>query len=342
MSSNRKHRLASLVALGERLASDSPEQQEVQHRAQVLNPWFTQQNIERSIKAICEAYLTSSELEPWSEKYAQSQGAKRTVGLILAGNIPLVGFHDLLCVYLSGHSAKIKYSSKDTVLMNYVINQLQDIDESAKQSITVVDRLKDYDAVIATGSNNSGRYFEEYFAHVPHIIRKNRNAIAVLTGSESKEDFLRLGEDIFSYFGLGCRNVSKLYVPEGYNFSPLLEALHDEYKEMVLHHKYKNNFDFNHALFMLNKEKFLMNGCLMVKEAKPIPSRIASVNYEYYSSRDLLAQQLSQQLDDIQCIVSDEPLGQLTVMPLGQAQQPTIADYADGVDTMKFLQALYE
>jgi len=338
---NRQQRIAALVELGRRLSSDDETLKEVKIRAQQENPWFTQQNIDQSLSAICSAFLDESVLSSWLPRYPEVVGKPQKVGLILPGNIPLVGFHDVLCVYVSGHHAMIKYSSKDSKLMQYIIDQLHEIEPTSKEAIAVVERLKDYDAVIATGSNNSGRYFREYFAHVPNIIRKNRNAVAVLTGDESKADFIALGRDIFTYFGLGCRNVSKIYVPEGYNFSPMLEALHDEYKELVLHHKYKNNFDFNHALFMLNKENFLMNGCLMVKESKDIPSRISSVNYEYYSDSNQLAQHLRDSHDAIQCVVSGIELDDIPVFAFGKAQEPAITDYADGVDTMTFLTDLY-
>ncbi|MEL6637336.1 MAG: acyl-CoA reductase, partial [Bacteroidota bacterium] len=202
-----------------------------------------------------------------------------------------------------------------------------------------VEKLEGYDAVIATGSNNSARYFEAYFGRKPHIIRRNRNGVAVLTGRETAADLAGIADDALAYFGLGCRNVSKLYVPEGYRFEPLLEALH-EHRELVLHNKYKNNFDYNYTLLILNRVEHLANGCVLLIEDRALPSRIASLHYEYYADDDQLRRELGERTADIQCVVSAEALEGWKRIAPGQAQQPGLRDYADGVDTVQFLLGL--
>jgi len=339
------HRISVASALGRRLLDSEDETiATAVSAARHANGWFTEAMVRKSIDGVANQYLDAEKLQQWTNSYhIPTEGDARKVGLVLAGNIPLVGIHDILSVYIAGHTAMIKPSSKDEVLTRLVLDILRDIDPATAEQIVLTERLKDYDAVIATGSNNTSRYFKEYFGHVPHIIRANRNGVAVLTGTETTEDFVALGEDIFTYFGLGCRNVSKIYVPEDYDFSPLLEVLHDHYKEYVLHHKYKNNFDFNHALFMLNKEEFLMSGSLLVKKSDQIASRIASVHYSYYSDRERLVTELREKAESIQCIVAQEPLVEdLPCFTFGEAQRPSLTDYADGVDTMTFLTALYE
>ncbi len=334
-----EERVDSLVKLGHRLTDSTDEVlSEIISKAKLENAWFTQHSVELALEGVVSSYLNEALLRDWAKSYESVNTDVKNVGLILAGNIPLVGFHDLMCVYLAGHRALVKYSSKDKVLITYILGLLSEFDDSVVDRIVFIDRLKDYDAVIATGSNTSSKYFEEYFGHVPHIIRKNRNGIAVIHGDETKEDIVKLGEDIFTYFGLGCRNVSKLYVPEGYKFDFLLSTLHDHYKEIVYHHKYMNNFEFNHALFMLNKENFLMSGELLVKEATEIASRIASVNYEHYPDILWLESNIEEHIEEIQCVVSKHPVGDVDFFHLGQAQRPSLSDYADGVDTMKFLQ----
>jgi len=338
MSTTVQQRIDILVKLGEHLSTfDNPNMQTAIRQAHHANKWFTPENIEQSLTAIRDKFLNRTILQNWVKQYDVAGKHKKTVGLILAGNIPLVGFHDMLCVYLSGHKALLKYSSKDKSLIEYIVSAMIAIDRSVADDIVFVERLADYEAVIATGSNNSSRYFEQYFSHVPNIIRKNRNAVAVIHGDETAADFKNLGLDIFTYFGLGCRNVSKLYVPKGYKFDDMLQVLHDEFKELVLHHKYKNNFDYNHALFMLNKDEFLMSGSLLVRKSTAIPSRISSINYEEYEDIDTVAKDLASYIDLIQCIVSNKELEGLETFKLGEAQQPTITDYADGVDTMQFL-----
>lgn len=339
MTLNR--RIEILGQLGYVLNTDEEGLEKAINQAYIENRWFTKESSKNAIKSIASEFLDKGNLKQWTSAYdISNQFSDTKVGLVLAGNIPLVGFHDVMCVFLSGHRSIIKLSSKDTALFTYVIDNLYRIDPKVKEYIVTAERLSGFDAVIATGSNNSGRYFDAYFGKYPHIIRKNRNAIGILNGSETKEDFIALGKDIFTYFGLGCRNVSKIYVPEGYKFDDFLGALHDEYKEIVHHNKYKNNFDHNNALFLLNKVKFLMNGCLIIREDEQIASRIACLHYEYFDDESTLINTLQEKSEAIQCVVSKDKLKGIDTFGFGEAQTPSLSDYADGIDTMKFLTQL--
>ncbi|MEE9437797.1 MAG: acyl-CoA reductase, partial [Saprospiraceae bacterium] len=233
-----------------------------------------------------------------------------------------------------------KLSSKDEVLIKVLINKLTTAYPEFSDRFIFTDRLSNFDGIIATGSNNSSRYFEEYFGKYANIIRKNRNSVAILNGSESKADIIVLGHDIFNYFGLGCRNVSKLYIHKDYDIKIVLEILHDEYKEIIHHNKYKNNFDYNNALFLLNKEPFLMNGCIMVKESDQIASRIACLHYSYYDDEIALIEILNSEKEKIQCIVAKTQFSEIPTVNFGNAQSPAIDDYADNVDTLQFLVSL--
>jgi len=261
---------------------------------------------------------------------------------VLAGNIPLVGFHDVLCVLISGNFALIKASSQDARLITQVLKRLTAIESAFEQRFAFTERLKDFDAVIATGSNNTSRYFEYYFGKVPHIIRKNRNSVAVLTGRETTEQLHALGRDIFDYFGLGCRNVSKLFVPEGYDFVPFFEAI-EPYKNIINHHKYNNNYDYNKSIYLVNRDKHLDNGFLLVKEDERMVSPLAVLFFEYYDDLQSLDERLNHEKENIQCIVTAAPLASGawgTTVNFGRSQQPSLWDYADGVDTMDFLTKL--
>jgi len=301
------------------------------------NGWFTQDNVKQSINAIAHQFLDKERLTNWADAYPiKEQTVPKNVGLVMAGNIPMVGFHDWLCTFVSGHKAVIKQSEKDQHLLPYALNFLADIEPKVKQLTTFSERLNGMDAVIATGSNNSSRYFEAYFGKNPNIIRKNRASVACLTGKETKEQLLALGKDIFNYFGLGCRNVSKIYIPKDFDFQNFMATMH-EFKEIINHHKYKNNFDYNFSILILNKIIHYSNGCLLVHESELLHSRIASLHYEFYESTDQLLANLQQHQDDIQCLVADEPLGEFNTIPFGKTQEPSLTDYADNIDTMNFL-----
>jgi hypothetical protein len=335
-------RLFVLSELGKRLSEPDDYLEAVIHRSSFHNLWFTKENQYKAIRAIASQMLQPELLASWLSDYKpipdDAQPAK--VGLVMAGNIPLVGWHDVLCVFVSGHTALIKLSEKDPYLLPALIRLMSAIDTRCSDYFVVVDRLRDYDAVIATGSNNTARYFEQYFGSRPHIIRRNRNAVAVLTGSETPAQLQALGEDVFRFFGLGCRNVAKLYVPRHYDFKPLLDALH-EYRHLVLHDKYKNNFDYNFALFSMNRVPFHMTGSILLVENPEFSSRIAALHYAFYDDMSSLEAELNSHEAQIQCVIARPGAVSVNHIPLGQAQEPALGDYADGVDTMTFLLDLY-
>ncbi|MEM6769250.1 MAG: acyl-CoA reductase [Bacteroidota bacterium] len=350
MSMTLDERLATLIQLGAHLrAQDDEFLTALQKRTEFNNGWFTLANQEASVKAIAEEFLAEDKLKGWASSYMITPVAgepffpeameQKTIGMVLAGNIPLVGFHDVLCVYVSGHKAQIKLSSKDEYVLPYLLKLLGQYDERATEYFDLVEKLNNFDAVLATGSNNSARYFETYFGKYPHIIRKNRNAVAVLSGQEKEDELRALGRDVFRYFGLGCRNVSKLYVPADYDLQPLLEILH-EWKDIQNHTKWKNNFDYNYALTTLNKESFHLTGPLMLLEDKDITSRIATLHFERYAAKEALETELANRAAEIQLIVAQPGFLNLATFAFGQAQQPSLADYADGVDTLAFLLGL--
>jgi len=252
------------------------------------------------------------------------------VGLVMAGNIPAVGFHDLLCVLASGNQAVCKLSSDDEVLIPFLTDILARVEPAFGGQSKFVGRVSDVDAVIATGSNNSARYFEYYFRHHPHIIRHNRNGVAVISGDESVEELGRLGQDIFTYFGMGCRSISKLFVPSGYDFSQFFSVT-ERFSEVMQHNKYMNNYDYHRALFLLNNEAFLTNNFLSLRQNTAIASPVSVLHYDYYVSRMEVERYLEMEAEKIQCVVGKGYL------PFGTAQAPGLSDYADGVDTMKFL-----
>lgn len=337
---NVAERLNALVKLGEVLQQEDEYREAVIHRTAHVNPWFTKGNQRLALNAIAENMLVEHKLQQWVSNYdLQEPETPKTVGLVLAGNIPLVGFHDVLCVFVAGHRARIKLSDKDPYLLPFLFKRLAEIDERTTAYFELVDQLKGFDAVIATGSNNSARYFEAYFGKYPHIIRRNRNAVAVITGEETHDELMALGKDVFRYFGLGCRNVAKIYVPKDYDFDPLLTAFH-EFRDIVTYTKYKNNFDYNYALFMLNKVPYRANGCIILTENPNLQSHIAGLHYEYYEDKSQLAQDLQEREPEIQCVVSREAIPGVERFEFGQAQEPELWDYADGVDTMAFLLGL--
>lgn len=308
------------------------------HRTSYHNQWFTIENQKTALKAVLEEFFAKEKLEKWVANYPEINLPKsKVVGLIMAGNIPFVGIQDLICVFIAGHKSKIKLSEKDPYVLPYLVKKLIQLEPEAEKYFEIVEFLKDFDAAIATGSNNTGRYFESYFKKYPNIIRKNRNSVGVLTGEETDAELLALGLDIFQYFGLGCRNVSKIFVPENYDFQRFLEILH-EYKSIILHNKYKNNFDYNFALMTLNRAPFLFNGSLILVENKSLNSRIATLHYEKYETLQQVENDLIDHQNEIQCVLAGTGvLTSLKTIPFGASQSPTLFDYADNVDVMKFL-----
>jgi hypothetical protein len=296
------------------------------------NPWFTPENVRQALLSIAEL-LTEDKLTKWTSAYPQLKDQQKAVkvGVIMAGNIPLVGFHDFLSVLISGNNIIAKTSSKDSELIVFIGSILCDINSEFRKNIEFTENtLSGLDAVIATGSNNSSRYFEYYFGKYPNIIRKNRNSVAVIEGNESPQELEALGTDIFSYFGLGCRNVSKLYIPEGYDIKALA-ANWDSFSGLINNNKYANNYDFNKAVYIVNKDPFHDTGYLLLKEDEKLSSPVSVLHYSYYKSEYALKHNLVKLSEQIQCIVGKK------YIPFGKAQSPDLWDYADGKDTIEFL-----
>jgi hypothetical protein len=302
--------------------------------SQSHNGWFTPEQVYFSVQSWGNA-LTETNLNQWLSSYDFSKITTKKVGLVLAGNIPLVGFHDFLSVLISGHDVLVKTSSNDQHLLKFLAKYLIAIQPELNSKITFVEgKLEGFDAVIATGSNNTARYFEFYFKDKPSIIRKNRNSVAVLYGTETLEDLVGLGEDIFRYFGLGCRNVSKLFVPKDYNFEAFFKAMYT-YREVIQYEKYANNYDYNKAVFLMSNFQLLDNEFLTIKEDTSYSSPISSIFYEFYDNLEAVKSRLQEDADQIQCIVSKN-LTENSIA-FGQTQQPKLWDYADNVDTLAFL-----
>ena len=305
--------------------------------SQSHNGWFTPEQVKFSVQSWAKA-LTVDNLNQWLSNYDFSKIEPKKVGLILAGNIPLVGFHDFLSVLISGHDVLVKTSSNDQHLLKFLAKYLIAIQPELNSKITFVEgKLEGFDAVIATGSNNTARYFEYYFKDKPSIIRKNRNSVAVLDGTETFEDLVGLGEDIFRYFGLGCRNVSKLFVPKDYNFDNFFKAMY-EYRDVIKYEKYANNYDYNKAVFLMSNFQLLDNEFLTIKEDTSYASPISSVFYEFYENLEEITTRLNADAEQIQCVVSKNLIP--NSVTFGQTQQPKLWDYADNVDTLAFLNSL--
>jgi hypothetical protein len=327
---NLQERKEILLRLGNYMLSDEEEWQWTKQKATSENAWFIPEFVNLAATNIATLYLSSDKLQELIDRYAipDENAAPKRVGIVMAGNVPMVGFHDLLCAFITGHYAIIKLSSKDTVLIKWVVKKMVEWDHRAAAYFTFADLLKGCDAYIATGSNNSSTYFTYYFSKYPHIIRKNRTSVAILTGNETIEDLQKLADDVYLYFGLGCRNVTKIFVPEGYDFQPLLQAF-GKYNYLADHPKYKNNYDFNLAMHLLNKRVYMSNESLLLVEDPSSFSPIGQLHYQFYGKGDELRQQLT--VDErIQCVVSRNDVS------FGEAQQPSVCDFADGVDTMQF------
>lgn len=310
---------------------------EILQRAESQNGWFTPENIIYSLRSWSDA-LTQDKLQKWTAAYNFNEEKSITVGVVMAGNIPLVGFHDFLSVLISGNAIKIKLSSNDQILLPFLADFLIKQNEDFENKISFVkEKLEDFDAVIATGSNNTARYFDYYFGKYPNIIRHNRNSVAVLTGEETKEELEALSDDIFLYFGLGCRNVSKLFVPKNYDFTAFFEACF-KWKDTIHNNKYINNYDYNKAVYLMDNLSLRDNGFLILKEDSGFSSPIGVLFYEYYDNPEALKDFLSQNRDQIQAVVSSQLFD--TDVPFGKAQKPDLTDYADSVDTLRFLTGL--
>lgn len=316
------------------MLSASPGWEAARHRAHAANGWFTAEFIETAVKQIAAGFLQRDALAGWARRYdvPDEQVAPRTVGVVMAGNIPLVGFHDLLCVFISGHKQLVKLSTRDEALMRHLVERLEALDAEVANWIGFAERLNGCDAYIATGSNNSARYFDYYFGKYPHIIRRNRTSVAVLTGEETWEELEALADDVYRYFGLGCRNVTQLLVPENYDFLRLLEAFR-KYHYLTDLTRYKHNYDYQLTLLILNKKYYMTNESIILTENDSPFSPISVLHYTYYRP-GALPSLLSGEQGDIQCVVGRG------YADFGSAQRPGLEDYADGVDTMAFLRSL--
>jgi len=340
MTANSKRKEA-LVALGLHLknyTSSDPNYTKLQtcvDWAQAANGWFTKESIEETIHN-WGATLNEQDITQWSKPYNFSFQSQKNILLILAGNIPMVGFHDIISVWLSGHNALVKCASKDEHLLPYMTRFLEV--HTAETAFTFVDKpTNHFDAVIATGSNNSARYFEYYFGNYPHIIRKNRNGVAVLSGNETKKEMESLGKDILQYFGIGCRNVSKVYLPEGYDLNTLFGGIYPLAK-VIEHAKYANNYDYNKAVFIMSEQDFQDNGFFLLKKDTRFSAPIACLHYQFYKKETEMIKELQQNKESIQCIVSSLKIP--NALPFGTAQKPALWDHADGKDTLLFLSKL--
>ncbi|PZV87396.1 acyl-CoA reductase LuxC [Algoriphagus aquaeductus] len=335
-----QERVSAFIQLGKRISElDSEEKFSLFRKAENQNTWFTFLSLQSALDGI--SFLIKEEnLERWLSAYSFSKNTNpKKVGILMAGNIPGVGFHDLMSVLISGHVACIKLSSSDSVLMKWIIDQLISINPKLEQLISVEEMLKNKDAYIATGSDNSARYFEYYFGKYPHIIRANRTSVAVLTGKETEEELSNLGDDIFQYFGLGCRNVSKLFVQNEEILIRLLQALESR-AEVASHHKYHNNYEYNKSIYLVNGDKHLDNGFLILKESQELVSPVGVLYFEKFTTLEDLKLKLTASSPRIQCVIGRDELKIPGVISFGQAQMPAPWDYADGVDTLQFLLGL--
>lgn len=300
------------------------------HSAYIYNGWFTPASVKSVFEGIA-SWLTEEELNEWVGKYDIKNKSPKTVAIIMAGNIPLVGFHDFISVFLSGNKALIKLSSSDNQLFPVLLRTLKLFDPEIEECVTIAEsRLSDFDAVIATGSDNSGNYFESYFGKYPNVIRKNRTSLAIIEGDETQEELERLGEDIFTYFGLGCRNVSMIWIPKDFELNRLYEAFF-KFGDIINHNKYANNYDYNKAVYLLNLEKMLDNGFLLLRENDSLNSPLGMLHYARYESKSEVESYIEQHKNKIQVVVGRN------YESFGKAQQPKLTDYADGIDTFKFL-----
>ena len=330
---NLQERIELMKDLGNYLKNNDPEWQEAKLQAYQKNPWFSTQFIDIATQNIIDNFLQEDLLNQWAQHYHLDDNVEpKNIGIVMAGNIPMVGFHDFLAVFISGHRQTIKLSSKDDVLLKFLLKKLYNWNIDIQNRVSISELLKGCDAYIATGSNNSARYFDQYFAKYPNIIRRNKTSVAILSGNESAADLEKLATDIHLYYGLGCRNVTKLFVPREYDFVPLVRSF-DGFSHFMDQNKYKNNYDYQLSIILLNNVYYMTNGNTLLIENNAAFSPISVVNYEYYEPGQIPANKINTE-EDIQCIVGNG------FVPFGMAQCPDLFSYADGVDTMQFLLSL--
>jgi hypothetical protein len=330
---NLDERIYLMEKLGNYLIGDDEKLESVKQKAFEKNKWFTGEFVNLAMKNISTQFLNRNKLENWISYYHIDDNIKpKTVGIVMAGNIPLVGFHDFLCVFISGHKQSIKLSEKDSILMMHIIEKLTEWNEEVASMVQVADFLKNCDAYIATGSNNSSRYFKYYFGKYPSVIRGNKTSVAIVTGNETGRELELLADDVHIYFGLGCRNITMLYVPVDYDFVPLLDAF-KKYGYFTDHTKYKNNYDYNLALLIMNNKLYMTNESIILFENENIFSPVSQLHYNFYKDKNVTLNDLKKN-ENFQCIVGNG------LIEFGDAQQPGLFDYADGTDTMEFLLGL--
>lgn len=337
---NTEKKVLGLISLSDYikafLAQENQENSEffaVLKKSEIENPWFTIENQKIALKQWANL-LNKENIEKWIGEYSISETSKK-IGLILAGNIPMVGFHDVISVILSNDIPLIKLSSKDKLMLPFLLKKWNEFSENTID-FEFVERLTNFDAVIATGSNNTARYLEYYFKDHKNIIRKNRTSVAVLKGDETEEELQLLADDIFTYFGLGCRNVTRLFIPQDYVLDKIFESFIN-HKEVINHHKYANNYDYNRAVYLLNQDKFWDNNFVMLKEDDKLFSPLSVINFSRYSDLTEVTDFINENESEIQCIVAKSSLG-LSSVNFGEAQNPNLDTYADNVDTMRFLE----
>ena len=327
---NLQQRIQILAESGKYMLSDAEPWKLARKKASEKNAWFTLEFIDSAVRNIALQFLNERKLWAWAGHYKIPAENPRpfNIGIVMAGNIPLVGYHDFLCAFISGQKQTIKLSSKDDVLLDHLVSVMISLDESVAEYIQFAPMLKGCDAYITTGSNNSARYFEYYFRKYPHLIRHNRSSIAILDGTEDADELSRLADDVYMYFGMGCRNVTKIYVPDEYDFLPLLEAF-GKYDYVIENHKYKHNYDYNLAIHIINRDYYMTNGSILLFENPSIFSPVSQLHFEYYRHPGEINSGLNSL--HIQCMVGHGYL------PFGIAQSPGLEDYADGLDTLKFV-----
>jgi len=342
-------RIKSFEFLGDHLrkfawSNEDPNQQllrKAAENANTRNPWFTHEQIKYALNNLGQA-LTGQNINNWLKDYSSGiTGVSRikTIGVVMAGNIPSVGFHDFLCVLLCGYKLVAKLSSSDDQLIPAFAEILKSVDPDWNNKIEfTTGKLENFDAIIATGNSNTSKYFEYYFGRYPHIIRKNRNSIAIITGDETDSELTSLADDILLYFGMGCRSVSKILVPDGYNFDRLFKAF-NKYEGYINHHKYRNNYDYNKSVMMVGQVPFIDTGLLLLKEAESLASPVSVLHFEYFHSQHDAEADLKNLGETIQCVICKNPLTISAFLP-GQSQSPALWDYADQCDTMEFLLSL--
>lgn len=337
---NLSKRIEALIYLGGILQLKEEELIATQQISKSKNNWFTLDHSDRSIQNIITNFLSKDKLETFVNKYQVPEvSPKKNIGIIMAGNTPLAGFHDMLCVFLNGHHSLIKLSTEDKFLIPYCIKVMKREFPEVNYYFSFEERMTNFEAIIANGNRDSIKAFEAYFSKFPNIIRRNKFGVAVLDGKETKEDLAKFGEDIFHYFGLSSRNISKIYIPEDYDFVPLLEATH-EFNQIVLNNKYKNNFDYNYTLQIVNKMDYKANGCLMIIEDEALQSRIAMLHYEVYQNQNHLTELLKNKDSEIQHIISNHEFSDFKNKDFGQANIVELEDFENGIDVMDFLKNL--